>query len=172
MIWLLVKISISYFAWKALNKNPTSYLPQISRTGGDALMTKCPPYPGTAQHRVGGNSISCSSPVLTHFWGVVGRGAGKKLLSVGYLLLIAFIGLNHHQGPELLCMEEWRNVAIFPFIYWPSRFFLSMKVQEVFGNGLCAFSTLEVCNMDMYLIVIIYLFRKQKINFPFGKMGL
>lgn len=38
---------------------------------------RCPngkmfPNPGTAQHRVGGSSIS-SSPVLTHFWDVVGR---------------------------------------------------------------------------------------------------
>lgn len=155
MIWLLVKISISYFAWKALNKNPTSCLPQVSRTGGDALMAKCLPNPGAAQHRVGGSSISCSSPVLlTHFWDAVGRGAGKKLLSVGYLLLIAFIALNHHQDPELLCTRGWwRNVAIFPFIYSPSQFFLSMQVPEVLGNG--AFSAREVCSKDMYLIVII-----------------
>lgn len=127
MIWLLFKISISYIAWKALNKNPTSCLPQISRTGGDALMAKCPPNPGTAQHRVGGSSISCSSPVLlAHFWDAVGRGTGKRLLSVRYLLLIA---LNRHQGPELLCVcGWWRNVAIFPFIYSPSLFFLSMKL--------------------------------------------
>lgn len=63
-------------------------------------------------------------------------------------------------------------MAIFPFIYSPSQFFLSMEVQEVLGNGLGAFSLLEVCNMDVYLIVIIYLFRKQKISFPFAKMGL
>lgn len=65
-------------------------------------MAKCPPNLGTAPHRVG----EISSPVLlAHFWDAVGRGAGKKLLSVGYLLLIAFIALNHHQGPELLCRD-------------------------------------------------------------------
>lgn len=40
-------------------------------------------------------------------------------------------------------------MAILPFIYGPSRLFLNMQVQEVLGNGLGAFSALEVCNMDM-----------------------
>lgn len=132
---------------------------------------RCPNGKMSPQHWVGASSISCSSPVLlARFWDAVGRVAGKKLLPVGYLLLIA---LNHHQGPELLCMcGWWRNVAIFPFIYSPSWFFLSMQLRELRGNGLGAFSALEPHNMDMCLIVIIHLFRKQKISFPFAKTGL
>lgn len=166
MIWLLVKISISYFAWKALNKNPTSCLPQVSRTGGDALMAKCSPDPGTAQHRVGESSISCSIQpcVVDTFLGCCRQRGKEETVTCGIFAPCS----PHSSEPSpgsFLSYSPWRNVAIFSFIYSPSQFFLSMQVQEVLGNGLCAFSALEVCDSDMYLIVILYLFRKQKNRF-------
>lgn len=79
-ICLSVKISISYFAWKALNKNPTACLPQISRIWGAALLAQCPPNPVGAQHGVGGGSSSdCGPTSLPHCWNAVGRGIGKTL---------------------------------------------------------------------------------------------
>lgn len=48
--------------------------------------------------------------------------------------------------------DWWRGMAIFPFIYSPSRFLLSMQLQEVLGNELLgAFSVLEMYNVDVYL---------------------
>lgn len=64
-------------------------------------MAKCPPQPRDSPVQGGRELHFLLQPcVLTCFWDAVGRGAGKKMLSVGYLLLVACIALNHHQGPE------------------------------------------------------------------------
>lgn len=123
---------------------------------------------------MGGGSISrCGPTSLPRCWDAAGRGTGKKPPSLGYLLPIAFTALKLHQGPELLYVDGWwRSTTIFPFIYSPSRFLLSVQLQ-VIGQRTpqCPLSTsaLEVCNADVYLKVGRYLLENKNSTFLLQK---
>lgn len=83
MICLSVKISISYFAWKALNRNPTACLPHIRGIREGALIVEEPHQTQGGQHGVVGAPFP--TLFLLHCCGIVGRGIGNKCLLVGYL---------------------------------------------------------------------------------------
>lgn len=83
MICLSVKISISYFAWKALNRNPTACLPHIRGIREGALIVEEPHQTQGSQHGVVGAPFP--TLFLLHCCGIVGRGIGNKCLLVGYL---------------------------------------------------------------------------------------
>lgn len=141
MICLSVKISISYFAWKALNRNPTAYLPHIRGIREGALIVEEPHQTQWGQHGVVGAPFPTLS--LLHCCSIVSRGIGNKCLLVGYLFPIAFTVLELPQGP-LYMSGWWRSMTTFPLTNSPPRFLLSVQLQPVLGQWtkcLCLLST-------------------------------
>lgn len=67
-------------------------------------------------------------------------------------------------GPNLLYTGGWwRSMTIFQPIYSPSRFLLSIQLQQVLGNELPgAFVTPEVHNVDTYLKIGRYMLENKK----------